>query len=399
MKIFISVSNIVDIGGISTAIINLLNEISSDNEVTICAINNYISPNKRIPENVRVLPGSDFLEDCFCDRAKMVNQNFFRKILRTFRRSARKINGRAWAIERGINGIDIDEKYDVAIAFSNDSYDAVGNIKNGGNYPFVLSKINAARKIAWIHNDARECGFTKDNCEKIFDGFDAIVNVSYNCKQILDELSPKTISKSKVVYNMYDLKRIIQQAGNVSPYQENGKIHFVTVCRLKNQQKRVDRIIYTVKRLVDEGYVGFDWTIVGDGDDRANIEAMIRENNISEYVVMTGLKPNPYPYMKFADAFVLPSLYEGYGMTIKESQIVGTPTLVTNFGPAHESVKEGENGLICDNSAEGLYGMIKSVLEDPSILVNLKRELMIHPVDNTVALKQFYDVCTGDDAS
>ncbi len=397
MKIFISVSNIVDIGGISTALINLLNEISDNNEITLCAINNYISPNKKIqiPSSIKILAGSSFLEDCFGDRSKMSGQNSLRKYLRFYRRCLRKTLGREWAIQNGVKRIIVEGEYDVAIAFSNNLYDRNGVMKNGGNYDLVLHNVIARRKIAWIHNDARECGFTTDLCEKMFKDFDAIVNVSYDCKNIFDIVSPNTISKSRVVYNMFDIASIKEKAGNDSPYQTNNKMHFVTVCRLKNQQKRLDRICKVVSDLKMQGYYDFDWTIVGDGEDRKTIEEMITEYNINDMITLVGLQSNPYPYMKFADAFVLSSLYEGYPMTVKEAQILCTPTLVTHYGSADEGIQNKQNGLICENSTKGLFNMIRSVLDDRNIVDGLRCYLQHHPVDNKIALKQFYSVCTG----
>lgn len=396
MKVFICVGSIVDIGGISSALVNLLNEISSNNSITLCAINNYISSNKNLPNNIRVISGSDFLQDCFVDRTKLNNQNIIRKIIRNCRRIERKIFGREWAIHKGVKNIKITDFYDVAIAFSNDLFDKNGNIINGGNYELVASGINASRKIAWIHNDARECGFTTEICNSIFSNFDAIVNVSYFCKNIFDEISPNTISKSTVVYNLYDIERIKSMAGDISPYAINGKVHFVTVCRLNNYQKRVDRIIDVIKKLKELGYSCFDWTIVGDGNDRFSIESSIHNYNLTDTVYMTGLLSNPYPFIKFADAFVLASKFEGLPVTVKEAQILGVPALITNFGAAHEAVEDGENGLICVNSTDGLFNLIKSVLDDKKVLSDLKLKLKEKPVDNSIAINQFVNVCNGE---
>ena len=112
---------------------------------------------------------------------------------------------------------------------------------------------------------------------------------------------------------------------------------------------------------------------------------------------LVGLQSNPYPYIKYADAFVLTSQYEGYPMTIKEAQILEVPTLITNYGSSEESVQNGKDGLICDNSLDGVYTMIKNVLDHPNILVDLKKYLIKNPVTNKKALEQFYDVCKKND--
>lgn len=393
MKILFAVTSVVDIGGISTSLSNLLSAIAADNNITVCALNNYISPNKYIPLSVSIVPGSEFLEDCFINRNLMNHQNMLRKVARMFRRSFRVVFGRQWAIQKGVSRLCINESYDIAIAFTTDEYDKAGNLKNGGCFDFIKNNVKAKKKIAWIHNDARECGYTPEICRRIFDGFDAIINVSAECKQIFDGLSPETILRSKVVYNLYNIDEIQQKAGTVSPFENNGKIHFVTVARLKNQQKRLDRIVTASERLIKEGYTNFDWSIVGDGPDREELLSEITKRGLTEVVVLMGLKPNPYPYMKFADAFVLSSQYEGYGMTIKEAQILGTPALVTNFGAAYETVADKKNGLICDNSSEGVYNLVREILSKPDLLKQYRQYLQSNPVTNDVALDQFYGVC------
>jgi glycosyltransferase involved in cell wall biosynthesis len=112
-------------------------------------------------------------------------------------------------------------------------------------------------------------------------------------------------------------------------------------------------------------------------------------NELQEFVRFVGLQTNPYPYMKQADAFVLSSDYEGFGMTVKEAQILNVPTFVTNFGPANETMKIGKQGEICENSTDGLFSMIQKIVQHPEKLSAYREFLMKHPVDNSEALTQF----------
>lgn len=393
MKIFISVVMIKDIGGISTSILNLLSKISPENDITLCVFADYISPDIKLPENIKLIKGSEFLRDCYSDRNMLKSQTMTQMATRNIRRFIRRARGTEAVVNREIKKIKVPGEYDVAICYSNDIYDKEGKLAAGGVNAFIAEQVKAKCRVSWVHNDARNIGFTKELCIKMFENYDAIVNVSNDCKKVFDEIIPKYADKSFVVYNMYDIDNIKKQAEAYIPYEDNGKIRFVTVARLYNHQKRIDRIIEVVSRLKEEGYENFDWTIVGEGGDRPAIEAMIEEKGVAHLVHLTGLKQNPYPYMKGADAFVLTSAYEGYGMTIKEAQILGTPALVTEFGPAHEAVTEGIDGMICNNSTDGVYGLIKKVLDNRSILEELNAKLEENPVTNEKAIKQFYEVC------
>ena len=155
----------------------------------------------------------------------------------------------------------------------------------------------------------------------------------------------------------------------------------------------MDRIVETCSRLKQEGIRGFTWTIVGDGYEMTKIKNMSKEKNVTDIINIVGLKTNPFPYMQNADVFVLTSSFEGYGMTSREAQILGCPALITNFGPAHEVVDDGVTGMICDNSTDGVYSMMKKVLSDTSILDRLRNNLREHPITNEEALNQFKTAC------
>lgn len=395
MKIFISNLQLLNIGGISTSLLNFINELKGDNDITLCILSNYISKDVTLPDGIKVVCGSDMLGDAIILRSLIKNISSMRKIRMFFLRALKKFFGLEFIFRICLGKMKIHENYDVAIAFSNDLYSAKGDVVLGGDYYFILNCINARKKMAWIHNDAEKCGITKKVALKSYRNFDSIVHVSQNNKSIFDRIVPEYKVKSVVIYNMYDIARIKELSNEYSnPYNNNGKVHFVTVCRLYERQKKVSRILEAVKTLVATGYVNFDWKIVGDGDDRLYYEQMLKDYGLQNYLDFVGLKSNPYPYMKYADAFVLTSLYEGFGMSNVESQILTTPALVTDYGAANEVVQNNVNGIICDNSVDGVVSMIKAVLDKREILLKFRKYFIDNPVDNRVALKQFYMVAT-----
>lgn len=387
-KILLSVTYLKEIGGISTAAYNLINQIHEKYDVTLCVPCDFISDKYVLPQDIKIIRGSKYLCDVITDRKFLNHQSLFRKIYRNIRRVFNHYFFRGRLIPKKIKGIKVNGEFDVAIAFTDFSYDS--KQRKCFDYDLVLNQVNAKKKIAWIHNDPDMQGWTRELIKSRLSDFDAIVNVSEYCKSRFDALMPEYKSKSFVVYNTYDIENIMRLSGQMdNPYNDNGKIHFVTVARIQRNQKRIDRIINTCKKLVDAGYDNFDWTFVGSSPELQLLKDYVANLGLNSIIHFAGSQVNPYPYFKYADASVLSSDYEGLSMTIKESQILNTPTLVTNFGAAKESIENGKQGLICDKNDEGFYDMIKVVLDYPGKLNAFRNYLKNNRVTNELALFQF----------
>ena len=86
--------------------------------------------------------------------------------------------------------------------------------------------------------------------------------------------------------------------------------NIVTVCRLDNSSKRIDRCVRCAEILRDMG-VSFVWRIIGTGIDRSYIEGLIEKAGLGDRMLLLGESANPHPCVKASDAFVLLSQYEG----------------------------------------------------------------------------------------
>lgn len=392
-KIFISIFEMLDIGGVATSLHNFINELSTDYDIDLCVLTNVIAPKYTFPDNVRILHFPKRFEYIYGDKSRMTG-SFLQKNMKYFMRTFRKFYGYEKTLSLVMKSVKFSSKYDIAIAFWNDSYDKNGVMQWGGDYYNVIHNVEANYKIAWIHNDADQMGFTNEICKTIFHDFDAFVNVSKEGKDKVDSIIPEYKYKSHIVYNCYNINDILQKAGHESPYPDDGKLHFVNVCRINERQKKLSRILEVCKRLKNEGFNNFDWTIVGEGSDMDEYLRIVLNDNIGDFVKFVGLQSNPYPYMKFADAFIMSSLFEGLPMTIKEAQILGTPTFSTKFGSAEEAILSGKQGEICENSTEGLYHMVKELISNSDKLKIYKNYLLDKPISNKKALEQFNKIFT-----
>lgn len=390
MKVLFVLPLMTGIGGIQASLVNLIRALPrKDYDVSVCVLGNWVAPSNPLPAGVDVIRGPRILEYCLSDFRSLIRRSPRRALAVFLVKVLQRMIGFRRILRLVVNHVKVRGVYDVAIAYANDIY--VEGKFAGGSNEVVDSCVNAALKVAWIHNDSRRHGLTRDICMRTYRNFDSVVNVSYCCKTIFDDIIPEYRQKSHVVYNVIDTKRVAERASNGSPYK-TGVSHFVTVARLDNRQKRIDRIIDACVLLKSRGIDGFCWHIVGDGPDGNALKAQARSAEVDDVLLFEGQKANPFPYMKHADALVISSDYEANSMVLREAMSLGTPPIVTRYEAASEIVEHGVNGLMTDLTAESLGSCLESVLRDSNILATIRFRLMSSPIDNADALLQFAEV-------
>ena len=88
--------------------------------------------------------------------------------------------------------------------------------------------------------------------------------------------------------------------------------------------------------------------LVGDGSQRAHLEALVRELGIGERVVFAGQRGDVPGVLRAMDVFVSPSLNEGISNTVLEAMATGLPVVATRVGGNPEVVTEGVTGRLLD---------------------------------------------------
>lgn len=86
--------------------------------------------------------------------------------------------------------------------------------------------------------------------------------------------------------------------------------------------------------------------IVGDGEQRAEIEAFARDNNLGLYI--TGWTDEPYAYMKMFDLAMLLSRWEGFGLAIVEYMAAKKNFIATRIDAIPTIVRDGIDGILVD---------------------------------------------------
>ncbi len=104
--------------------------------------------------------------------------------------------------------------------------------------------------------------------------------------------------------------------------------------------------------------------LVGDGELKLQIVSRIKELNIEDKVILVGQVNNAENYYCVADVMTLPSLFEGLGLSVIESQAAGTPIIVSEAIPDEAFISNGCTKLPLKKelwAAEILKGKHKNV--------------------------------------
>jgi glycosyltransferase involved in cell wall biosynthesis len=96
------------------------------------------------------------------------------------------------------------------------------------------------------------------------------------------------------------------------------------------------------------GLPGLHLVVVGDGPERARLEAQAHERGVDGRVRFTGSLPRSeaLSLLRGADAAILTSAWENFPHGVVEALAVGTPVIATRTGGVSEVVTDGENGLL-----------------------------------------------------
>ncbi|MGG0722222.1 glycosyltransferase [Bacillus mycoides] len=271
---------------------------------------------------------------------------------------------------------NISKKYDVAI----------GYLEKNPVY-FCIDKVNANKKIGFIHTDYDKLGMDPNIDMGYFRSLDHIVTVSEECANVLKQRFSIYNDKIGVIHNIVSPSTINKMSQEKVDLERKG-VKLVSVGRLSHE-KGFDLAIEACKNLVGDGYE-IKWYIIGEGEGRGKLEKMIEENHLQDHFLLLGLKENPYPYIREADIYVQPSRFEGKSIAIDEAKILHKPIVVTNFSTAKDQIKNEENGLIIDMDAHSLSEGIKKLIHNEELRNKLIKNLSDEELGTESEIKKLY---------
>lgn len=259
----------------------------------------------------------------------------------------------------------------------------------------ALEKIRAKRKVLWLHGRKNFREQDLAFYDTLYTQADKIVCVSLDTETRFQSLMPKCAAKTVTIHNFYDLLHIRSQAQAAATDMDltPGPVKIVSVGRI-SKEKGFDRVPAVAEQLAAAGY-DFRWYIVGDGDQRANVEAVLAQKALTDKVIFLGHRSNPFPYVQHCDIYVQPSYTEGFCTSTMEAKILGKPVVTTDVPGMAEQFTNGKNGLIVESSAEGIFTGIRRLIDDPALRERILQQLQIEPITNDEVLQQTMAAING----
>ena len=172
----------------------------------------------------------------------------------------------------------------------------------------------------------------------------SIVAVGKNVKQNLVEYFSVNPEKIQIIYNAVEEG----EKGNTNPmldeWKKQGKILVGLIGRL-SEQKGVDVFLEAFCKAKSEEPC-LKGIIIGDGELRGTMEAMIARMGIANDIYMMGYQKNVTSLMGQLDFAVMPSRWEGFPLTPIELFSVGKTLIGSDIGGINEIVQDDRNGIL-----------------------------------------------------
>lgn len=380
-------------GGTTTALLSLLNELDfSKVSVDMVLFKNEGPFLNDIPHQVKLLDQAHNENGRHLSVSKekiirtVLNGNAFRAFSSYLKyKNTPKGNLRNILMHYGIQAqVDmsrkIDEEYDAAIGFI-----------EGWADQYVLSdKIKAKSRIVWIHPDYKASYLVPEIDRKLFKRATNIVVVAKSCEANICEIFPEYADKVRTIENINSVAFIKKRAAEDTPPIKKAAVNFCTVARCDMDVKGLDRILTALQKLSESGCSDFLWHYIGDGRDYQQLQAKIEEFGLQEKAVCYGQMNNPLVILKQMDCFVLASRYEGKPVSVTEAMALGIPCIVTEYASAREQIADGEEGIVTENSEDGVCKAFKAVMENPSQLDIYRMNM--RDISNSDEIQKLYEI-------
>jgi phosphatidylinositol alpha-1,6-mannosyltransferase len=160
--------------------------------------------------------------------------------------------------------------------------------------------------------------------------------------------------RGSVLPNCVDVNRFTpgeRDRSLVDRYGLHSSKVMLTVGRMAagERYKGFDEVINVLPRLLRR-FPDLKYLIVGDGSDRGRLEATVKVLGLSNYVIFAGRIPESekVAHYRLADAFVMPSYGEGFGIALIEAAACGIPIVGSSADGSRDALLDGRLGRMVD---------------------------------------------------
>lgn len=392
------VMHYLEIGGAETALIGLLNALDPNRVEADLFLHDHRGEMMQfVPSWVNVLPAIKQYTVLERPITELVRRGFWG--IAVARLLAKVISRRAYAKSKSevpnasefhymaslttplLPRINPDVTYDLAISFLSP-------------HQVVLKKVNAKRKVAWIHTDYTRIWIDRAAEQKVWGGYDQIVSISPDVTKRFVEVFPSLATKIVEIENILSPK-FVRQRATLDDLQEDelwcsgasNSVRLLSVGRFC-EAKNYDNVSDICRRIVSRG-IDVKWFIIGYGNESL-IRQRIDEAGMQDRVIILGKRSNPYPYIKACDIYVQPSRYEGKSVTVREAQMLCKPVVVTDYPTAASQIGNGTDGVIVPMDNEGCAKGIAEFATNVDLQQNIVEYLHCHDYGNEQEVEKVY---------
>lgn len=205
-------------------------------------------------------------------------------------------------------------------------------------------------------------------------GVDRIVCVSHAIRRVLveDGLPPERLG---VVHSGIDLQRIDGVADRRAEHRAalglgaDARLvgHVGHLAGHKGQRDLVEAMPAVLARVADAHAL-----VVGEGEERADLEARIARLGLGARVRLAGFRDDVPSLLRAFDVFAFPSRLEGLGTSVLDALASRLPIVATRAGGIPEMIDDGVHGLLVPPGDPGaLASALVRVLSDPELAQRL----------------------------
>lgn len=333
----------LEMGGVQRVILDLLRNLPKDKFDVTLMLNLYQGELvSEIPKDIKLIT-----------LAKGKEHFSKNKIINSLQLILRRIKLKFYDI---FPSIIYPEKYDLEIAPSYTEFEMVLNSPNKNS-----------RKIGWFHSDV-SYDTDKNRVMKrinLMKKFDWMIFGSAQTRQVIDDCYQVKYPKSSVIYNVIKLPEVRTKAEEF-PVNFEIKPTFISIGRL-HHRKGYAELMRIHKRLLDEN-LPHSIAVIGGGNEMENLKNQAKELDVEKTFLLLDSQKNPWPYVKAADYFVLPSKSESYPLTIGEVMGLNKPIISTNVGGISEMINDGEDGILVNFDENEIFEAMKKFLTEPELV-------------------------------
>ncbi|MBQ3075622.1 MAG: glycosyltransferase, partial [Clostridia bacterium] len=353
-----------ELGGSAASLLNLLSLLKEEGIVCdLFLMDHNGSWTEKASKLCNLLPKDPVLE------ASLTEKKNLHSVLQYCYRISHVLSNKILGTEQSLERL-----YRKRAARLSDRYDCVVAYQESETTHFARF-ITAKRLVAWVHTDFEKFWKIKygETKQRIYEKYHHIVCVTdASVKSVIETLSrPK--DQVHLIRNTLPINEITSRSQEQIEDLKKSENEFVFVSIGRFGPEKAQERIPEAAKILKEAGCSFSWYLIGDGERRALIEEKIASCDVGDCVHLTGAKMNPYPYIRQADCLVITSLYEAQPMVANESLILDTPVISTAFASVYEVLKQEENGLIAEQSAQSIAAQMLRFMQDKDLCEKLNR--------------------------